>query len=124
MLSEQERENEFKINTCPNFNAQGDITSHTLVHNEACKYDFFGGLTFFEFIDKREIEIVINEPPAIYRGYDFLPNYTYGLGLRMVVDAPYLSQQVIEDAIADFRERGEREWHSSEAIFFPRGLPK
>jgi len=36
--------------------------------------------------------------------------------------SPTLSQQVIEDAGADFRERGEREWHSSEAVSFPRGL--
>lgn len=40
------------------------------------------------------------------------------------VDAPYLSQQVIEDAIADFRERGEREWHSPESVSFPGSLPK
>jgi len=27
----------------------------------------------------------------------------------MIVDAPHLSQKVIEGAIADFRDRGERE---------------
>lgn len=124
MLSEQERENEFKVNTSPNYNSHGKIISHTLVHREACKYDVFGGLTFFGFVEKRELEIVINDPPAIYCGYDFLPDYAYGLGLRIVVDAPYLSQQVIEDAIADFRERGECEWHSSEAVSFPRDLPE
>lgn len=124
MLSELECEKEFKINTCPNYNAQGKVISHTLVHREACKYEFFGGLTFYEFVEKREIEIVINDPPAIYCGYDFLPNYAYGLGLRMVVDTPYLSQQVIEDAIADFRERSECGWYSAEAVSFPGGLPK
>lgn len=121
MLSEQERKNEFKINTSPNYNAQGKITSHTLVHREACKYDFFGGLNFSEFVEKRELEIVIDDPPAIYCGYEFLPDYAYGLGLRMTVDAPCLSQQVIEDAIADFRRRGEREWHSLQAISFSGG---
>ncbi|MBH2948380.1 hypothetical protein I5Q45_04640 [Serratia marcescens] len=119
MLSEQERENEFQINTFPNYNSQGKIISHTLIHREACKYDVFGGLTFLEFVEKREFEIEINDLPAIHCGYKFLPGYAYGLGLRMIVDAPYLSQQVIEDAIADFRERGEREWHSPEAVSFP-----
>jgi len=42
----------------------------------------------------------------------------------MIVDAPYLSQQVIEDAIADFRKRGESEWYSPEAVFFSGDLPK
>jgi len=124
MLSEQERENEFKINTCPNYNSQGKIISHTLVHREACKYDVFDGLTFFGFVEKRELEIVINDPPAIHCGYKFLPDYVYGLGLRMVIDAPYLSQQIIEDAIADFRERSEHEWHSAEAVSFPGSFPK
>lgn len=123
MLSEQQRENEFKINTVPNYNARGKIISHTLVPREAGKYDFFGGLTFFDFVKKRELEIVSNDPPAIHCGYEFLPDYAYGLGLRIIVDAPYLSQQVIEDAITDFRERGEREWHSSEAVSFLRRLP-
>lgn len=124
MLTRQERENEFKINTLPNYNSQGEIFSHTLVHREACKYDVFGDLTLFDFVEKREIEIVINDPPAIHCGYKFLPDYAYGLGLRMIIDAPYLSQQVIEDAIADFRDRGEREWHSPEAVSFPRSVPK
>ncbi|WJW96580.1 hypothetical protein QVH37_10025 [Enterobacter pseudoroggenkampii] len=122
MLSEQERENEFKINTYPNYNSQGDIISQTLVRREACKYDAFGGLTFLEFLEKRELEIVINDPPAIHCGYKFLPDYAYGLGLRMIVDVPSLSQKVIEDVIADFRTRGEREWHSPEAVFFSGDL--
>lgn len=124
MLSEQERENEFQINTCPNYNSHGKIISHILVHREACKYDVFGGLTFFGFVEKRELEIVINDPPAIHCGYKFLPGYAYGLGLRMIVDVPSLSQQIIEGAIADFRKRGEREWHSPEAVFFSGDLPK
>ncbi|MEN4889771.1 hypothetical protein [Erwinia billingiae] len=118
MLSDEERENEFKINKVPNYNAQGKIISHTLVHNEPCKYDFFDGLTFFEFVEKRELEIVINDPPVVHCGYKFLPDYAYGLGVRMVIDAPALSQQVIENAIADFRGRGECEWNSPEAISF------
>jgi len=50
--------------------------------------------------------------------------HAYGLGLKMILDAPHLSQKVIEDAIADFRDRGEREWHSPEAVYFPSGVPK
>lgn len=52
MLSEQQRENEFQINTCPNYNSQGEIISHTLIHREACKYDVFCGLTFLGFLEK------------------------------------------------------------------------
>jgi hypothetical protein len=118
MLNVQERESEFKINKYPNYNAQGKIISYTLLNHEACQYECFDGLTFFEFVKKRECEIVVNDPPVIYCGYNFLPNYTYGLGAQMIVDAPALSQRIIEDAIADFRGRGEREWQSLEAVSF------
>lgn len=124
MLTRQECENEFKINTFPNYNSKGEIISHTLALREACKYDVFGGLTLFEFVEKREFEIAINDPPAIHCGYDFLSGYAYGLGLKMIADAPYLSQKVIEDAIADFRDRGEREWRSPETVYFPSSIPK
>lgn len=67
---------------------------------------------------------MINAPPAIHCGYKLLPDYDYGLGLRMIVDAPSLSQQIIEDAIADSRKRGERDWHSPEAVSFSGELPK
>lgn len=124
MLSKQECDDEFKIKKVPNYNAQGKIISHILVHREACKYDFIGGLTFDEFVKKRELEIVVNGPPVIHCGYKFLPDYAYGLGVRMIVDAPALSQKIIEGAIADFRERGECEWNSTEAIGTPNvGIP-
>lgn len=52
---------------------------------------------------------MINAPPTIHCSYKILPNYAYGSGLRMIVDAPYLIQQAIEDAVTDFRGRDERE---------------
>lgn len=42
----------------------------------------------------------------------------------MIVDAPYLSQKVIEDAISDFRRLGEREWCSPKAVSFFNNLAK
>lgn len=79
-------------------------------------YHVLGGLTFFQYVQKREREIALENPPLVFCRYQFLPGYVYGLGLRMVVDAVKLSQDVIETAIADFRLHGEREWCSPEPI--------
>lgn len=81
-------------------------------------YHVLGGLTFFQYVQKREREIAFKNPPLVYCQYQYLPGYVYGLGLRMVVDAVTLSQDVIEAAIADFRLHGEREWCSPEPISF------
>ncbi|NIY46354.1 hypothetical protein [Cedecea colo] len=117
-LSEQEREREFKPETRPDYNAKGEIVSHTLVARKAREYAAFDGLTFSQYVRKREQEIARDDPPVIYPRYQYLPAYAYGLGLRIIVAASSLSQQVIEEAIGDFRSRGEREWCSSRPVSF------
>ncbi|MEM6158958.1 hypothetical protein AAH446_00110 [Erwinia sp. P6884] len=117
-LSEPQRECEVKIETRPDYNASGKIVSHTLIPREASQYDAFNGLTFSEYVKKREQEISRDEPPVFYRRYELLPGYAYGSGLRMIVDASALSQKAIEDAIADFRLHGECDLGLSESFSF------
>lgn len=102
MLSQQEQEEEALFETTPNVNSKGKIISHTLVHREKQTYAIFGGLTFWQFIEKREREIAQDQPPKICCGYQFLPGFAYGHGLRIIVEAETLSQQVIEAAVTDF----------------------
>ncbi|WP_036108592.1 hypothetical protein [Mangrovibacter sp. MFB070] len=105
MLSQQEQEEEARCETTPNMNNKGKIVSHTLVHRKERAYAIFGGLTFWQFIEKREREIAQDEPPEVGCGYQLLPGYAYGHGLRMVVDAEALSVPVIEAAIGDFLKK-------------------
>ncbi|EMA5681493.1 hypothetical protein U3Z00_003606 [Salmonella enterica] len=116
LLNKNERENEFRMETRPNYDAKGKILSHTMVFRKPSEYAIFGGLTFSQYVHKREQEIARDDPPIIHCCYRFLPNYAYGLGLQMIVDAPSLSQQIIEAAISDFRLRGECEWHSPKPV--------
>jgi len=120
LLSEQECRHEFKIDTRPEYNAKGKIVSYIAVNSIARKYAVFGGLTFSQYVQKREQEIAHDDPPTIYKRYQFLPDYAYGLGLRIIVDASALTRQVIEEAIADFRSLGENEWCSSEPVRFEK----
>lgn len=76
------------------------------------RYAIFNGLTFSEYLSKREHEIAFNTPIQIYSEYRYLSDYSYGNGLKMIVDAPALNVDVIEAAIRDFRRRGESEWQS------------
>ncbi len=119
MLSELERQAEFKIETDPNYNTKGKVFSYTQRPKKVRRHDVFNGLTFSDYVENREKEISHNEPPGCYRRYQFLPGYAYGLGLRMIVDTPVLSRQVIEGAIADFRLHGECESFSLEPFPIP-----
>lgn len=115
-LSEAERLMEFRYETTPNYNAKGKIVSYTLVTQDKPRYAIFNGLTFNEYTQQLETEIVRDDPPAVYCGYEILPGYAYGIGLRMIVEADALSVEVIEAAIADFRSRGEVEWRSPQPV--------
>ncbi|MDE1488124.1 hypothetical protein KKI90_17745 [Xenorhabdus bovienii] len=74
----------------------------------------FAGLTWMEYIEKREQEIARENPPVVHCGYRILPGYASGIGLQIIVDVDVLSCDVIESAIADFIARGEQEWASDE----------
>lgn len=96
-----------------------DVTG-AMAFKEASKLSGEGmeGMAFYQYIQKREKEIIRNSPPSVYCRYQYLPGYTYGLGLRMVVDAVSLNKEIIEAAIVDFLQRGETEWCSPEPVVF------
>lgn len=74
----------------------------------------FAGLTWLEYLEKREQEIARESPPIVHCGYRILPGYANGIGLQIIIDVDVLSRDVLESAIADFIARGEREWLSND----------
>lgn len=119
-LSDLQREAAGQIESRPDYHSSGKIISRTLVSSPQYQYPVFGGRTFLQYVQHCEEDIARHRPPTIYCRYQFLPGFAYGLGLRMIVDSPALSQQVIEQAIAHFRALGEKEWSaSSPASFSP-----
>lgn len=102
LLSEAEREEEYRIETTPNYNAAGKVVSHTWVDRQKQTYEQFGGLTQFEYVNKRVEEIARDNPPVINPGYRIHPGYASGIGLEIIVDVPELSRDVIESAIRSF----------------------
>jgi len=111
LLNTHQREEEFRLDTM-----QRDSPRHLT------RYAIFNGLTFSEYLSKREQEIALNTPIQIYSEYRYLPGYSYGIGLKMIVDAPALNVDVIEAVIRDFRRRGESEWQSNVVISTPSQL--
>ncbi|WP_438334709.1 hypothetical protein [Edwardsiella tarda] len=81
---------------------------HILTPRTEQTYSIFNGLTFNDFIAKRAQEIARDAPPTVYCGYCILPGFTFGMGLRMIVEADLLSQTLIEATIQDFLAHGER----------------
>ncbi|EIY0667607.1 hypothetical protein MMC72_001740 [Salmonella enterica] len=96
----------------PNIDDNGKIISYTLHHKPELKYPQLDGLTFSNFVDKRAQAIARDNPPPVYCGYQILPGYVAGTGLRMIVEVDVLDRSVIEAAISEFRARGECNWVS------------
>jgi hypothetical protein len=97
--------------------SNGEILSYRLIDRDR-PYERLGGLTIREHWKKLEIEIVRREPPAaeVYESFELDPEYVYGIGLRIVVDADVIDQAAIEAAIHKFKAMGETEWQSTTAV--------
>jgi hypothetical protein len=79
-------------------------------------YDCFGGLTLREYKEKTKLEIIENEPPAIYESFELDLAYEYGIGLRTIVQADEINREVIYSIIDRFRQVGETDWQSEQPV--------
>ena len=102
MLSQNQQEDEARMDTTPNYNAKGKVVSHTLVERTRVSYPQFGGLTYFDYIDKRLAEVMRNNPPVVTPGYRIQSGYRSGIGLQIIVEESVLTREIIDSAIRSF----------------------
>ncbi|MEG2114174.1 MAG: hypothetical protein RRZ38_09815 [Hafnia sp.] len=65
-------------------------------------YSQFDGVTFSEYVSKREVEIVRDTIPPVQCGHQIRPGYRGGIGLKIIVAEPVLTHGIIDDAIRSF----------------------
>lgn len=102
MLSQNQQEDEARIEITPNFNAKGKVVSHSVAKHTRVSYPQFGGLTYFDYIDKRLAEVIRNNPPVVTPGYRIQSGYRSGIGLQIIVDESVLTREIIDSAIRSF----------------------
>lgn len=102
MLSQAQLKDEARIETTPNYNAKGKLVSYTIVGRTRVSYPQFGGLTYFDYIEKRQAEVMRDNPPPVTAGYRIQPGYRSGIGLQIIVDEAILTREVIDNAIRSF----------------------
>ncbi len=115
LLTEEQREQECGLKFEGPFHKDGE-KYYRMAEREPRRYDCFGGLMLREYQSKREMEIIENEPPAIYESFKTDPSYEYGTGLRAVVLADEINREVIDATIDRFREVGEADWQSEQPV--------
>ena len=120
MLSKEEREREFVCNFTPvAYDAWGYPTLFTMDDNDLT-YPQFDGLSFDSYKDKLEAEIIVNEPPEVHESFKIDNNFEEGVGLYVVVDAEYISREVVERIIDRFFAIGETDWQSEAPVLRER----
>jgi len=102
MLSQNQQEDEARMETTPNYNAKGKVVSHTVVERTRVSYPQFGGLTYFDYIDKRLVEVTRDNPPVVTPGYRIQSGYRSGIGLQIIVEESVLTRKIIDCAILSF----------------------
>ncbi|MBB6193343.1 hypothetical protein FHS51_003599 [Sphingobium wenxiniae] len=108
LMSEEEQAAEFKLEFEPVGHRR--LTMYRLKPRERRIYEAFGGLTFEEYKEQVEADIIHDEPPPVHESFRTDREYRYGIGLYIVVNAEEIDHEVVETAIARFRDQGETDW--------------
>ncbi len=101
----------------PEYDAHGRLKGYSMREEEP--EDVFGGKTRCEFRREYASNIIqrdTGDMAPIFESFEIREGYRYGVGLFVVVDAPYIDAGVIEAAIARFRALGEKEWKSTTPV--------
>jgi hypothetical protein len=80
------------------------------------EYEKFGGLTYHDYKERLNEEIIQLEPPEVYESFTTDRTYQYGIGLNVVIHADEINLNTIEKAIQRFREIGETDWRAADPV--------
>lgn len=94
----------------------GNIIVHEVVSKEQEGKEVFNGRTYYEEIDFQKENNITDNSFEIKERYEIYKDYTYGIGVTIVVNENHLNQGSVERAIEDFYRRGEKEWESDKVI--------
>lgn len=122
MLSPYERDFDDMSFEPADISSTGKVLTYTMVFKDT-RYDQFDGRTFYEQWEKAEADVVRDTPITIYESFRTDPDYAYGIGLYMIIDADVINRESVERAILKFREIGETDWKADEPVSADR-LPK
>lgn len=116
LLSEEEQEEEFRLEFEPaSYDAWGRVLTYTLPERNRT-WPQFGDMTWRDYHEKLEREIIEHEPPAVYESFTTDSTYAYGTGLHIVVDENVIDKSAIERAIDRFFAAGQTDWQSAEPV--------
>lgn len=72
--------------------------------------------SLYQYIDQYQKEFIESKSVFIHEGFEILPDYSYGIGLNMIIKANSLNYQNINQAIKHFLELNETNWQAQEAL--------
>jgi len=116
LLTPEQRARHAKLEFVPaERSATGKVLFYTLAPRDE-RFEQLGGLTFTEQWHKLESEIARDEPPVIYESFSLDRKYAYGIGLKIVMDVPFINQAAIEAAMDRFFAVGETDWVAPDPV--------
>lgn len=102
MLSQNQRKDEARMDITPNYNTKGKVVSHTVIERTRVSYPQFDGMTYFDYVTKRQVDLMRENPPVVTPGYRIQSGYRSGIGLQIIVAERVLTREIIDNAIRSF----------------------
>ena len=92
------------------------IRSWIMKKPEKVVYEKLGNLTWREYQNQVENELIQNEKIDIYEQYTLDYSYAYGIGLNIVVNEKFINETVVVEYITKFLNNGEKDFISEQPL--------
>ncbi|MDR0499099.1 MAG: hypothetical protein LBH03_05125 [Holophagales bacterium] len=118
MLSAEQKDmNLFGMGTGPcKRDRNGKVLGNEIIWEPPPLFPEFGGLSFDDYTQQLEREIIANEPPEMFECFEFNLTETQGLGLKIILDVSAITVPLVNQVIDRFFEMGRKQWRSSSPI--------
>lgn len=106
----------FEIVELDNYTSNQAFSGPTTISDPPVKN--LNGLTATQFLEKTCKELSSEPNITIHEEFEILPNFSFGIGLNMIVHEPFLSKEVIAKHVDKFIAMGEVNWKSEQKYSF------
>lgn len=106
----------FEIVELEGYTSNKEFSGPTTVSDPPLKE--LNNLTASQFIKEQNKVISKDKTITVHEEFKILPNFSFGIGLNMVVHHPNLTNEIIAQSIERFIQNGEKNWKSAESFGF------
>jgi hypothetical protein len=98
------------------WDSNGKVLAYEVKSHPPLLFPQYGNLSFYDYSEQLEREIVAKEPPEIYESFEIDYSDPNGIGLRIILEVDVITVPLVIQTIDRFFEMGLKPWKSEKPV--------